>query len=53
MVRDHNTLTDSDIGEAFFNVSENVDEGKSFDGWLPLTPTGTGEIHIQVEVISH
>jgi hypothetical protein len=52
MVRDHNTLADSDIGEVSFNVSENVDEGKSFDGWLPLTPAGNGEIHVQVEVIS-
>jgi hypothetical protein len=52
MVRDHNKLADSDIGEVSFNVAENVDEGRSFDGWLSLTPAGNGEIHIQVEVIS-
>ncbi|CAO0794356.1 unnamed protein product [Mucor circinelloides] len=51
MVRDHNTLADADIGEVSFNVSEHVDEGKSFDGWLALSPNGTGEIHIQVQVI--
>lgn len=51
MVRDHNTLADADIGEVSFNVSEHVDEGKSFDGWLALLPNGTGEIHIQVQVV--
>ncbi|RCI05087.1 hypothetical protein CU098_011999 [Rhizopus stolonifer] len=51
LVRDHNTLSDSDIGEVTFNVSEHVDEGKPFDGWLPLTPHGHGEIHIQVQIV--
>ncbi|KAG2237442.1 hypothetical protein INT48_009571, partial [Thamnidium elegans] len=50
--RDHKTLTHTDIGEASFHVSEYVDEGRSFDGWLPLTPAGSGEIHIQVEVVT-
>jgi hypothetical protein len=52
MVRDHNTLADTDIGEVSFNVSEHVNEGKSFDGWLALSPKGNGEIHIQIEVIN-
>jgi len=51
-VRDHNTLTDSDIGEASFNVSEYVNEGKPFDGWIPLEPSGTGEIHIKAEIVN-
>ncbi|KAI7888150.1 C2 domain-containing protein [Mucor mucedo] len=52
VVREHNTLTDHDIGEASFQVAEYVDEGKSFDGWLPLVPSGSGEIHIRVEVVT-
>lgn len=52
MVRDHNTLTDTDLGEATFHASEYVDDGKSFDGWLPLLPPGSGEIHIRVEVVT-
>ncbi|CEP18365.1 hypothetical protein [Parasitella parasitica] len=52
MVRDHNTLSDTDIGEVTFNVSDHVDEGKPFDGWLGLSPNGNGEIHIQVEVLN-
>lgn len=51
-MREHNTLTDHDIGEASFQVAEYVDEGKSFDGWLPLVPSGSGEIHIRVEVVT-
>ncbi|GAA5810280.1 hypothetical protein MFLAVUS_003700 [Mucor flavus] len=51
-VRDHKTLTHTDIGEASFHVSEYVDEGRSFDGWLPLTPAGSGEVHIQVEIVT-
>ncbi|KAI8644638.1 C2 domain-containing protein [Parasitella parasitica] len=53
MVRDHNTLSDTDIGEISFNVSEHVDEGRPFDGWLALSPNGNGEIHIQVEVVNN
>jgi hypothetical protein len=52
MVRDHNTLTDTDIGEVPFHVAEHVNEGKSFDDWLPLSPPGHGEIHIRVEVVT-
>ena len=52
MVRDHHTLSDHDIGEVVFNVAENVDEGRPFDGWLSLVPEGSGEIHVQVEVVS-
>lgn len=52
VVRDRNTLADSDIGEVSMNVSEYVEGGKLFDGWLPLT-NGTGEIHIQLEVVQY
>ncbi|KAI9485787.1 MAG: C2 domain-containing protein [Benjaminiella poitrasii] len=52
MIRDHNTLTDSDIGEASFTVVDNVDEDKPFDDWLPLSPSGTGEVHVHVEVMN-
>lgn len=51
-VRDHKTLTHTDIGDASFHVSEYIDEGRSFDGWLPLVPPGTGEIHIQAEIVA-
>ncbi|CAO3625901.1 unnamed protein product [Mucor hiemalis] len=51
LVRDHNTLSDTDIGEVTFSVAEHVDEGRPFDGWLPLTPNGNGELHIQVQVV--
>ncbi|OBZ83487.1 Uncharacterized protein PYUK71.03c, partial [Choanephora cucurbitarum] len=51
MVRDHNKLADSDIGEAFFTIADHVDEGQLFDGWLPLTPSGNGELHIQVQIL--
>jgi hypothetical protein len=45
-------LSDSDIGEVLFNVANNVDESKAFDGWLPLSPLGNGELHIQCEVVT-
>lgn len=51
LVRDHNTLADVDIGEASINIANYVNEGKPFDGWLPLSPSGNGEIHVQVEII--
>jgi hypothetical protein len=51
IVRDRNTLSDSDVGEVTLNVSEYVEGGKSFDGWLPLEPSGTGEIHVQIQVV--
>lgn len=50
IVRDKNTLADSDIGEVSLNVSDYVEGGKSFDGWLPLT-NGNGELHIQIQVV--
>lgn len=53
LVRDHNTLSDTDIGETSFSVAEHVDEGRPFDGWLPLTPHGNGELHIQVQVVAN
>lgn len=53
LVRDHNTLSDTDIGETTFSIAEHVDEGRPFDGWLPLTPHGNGELHIQVQVVAN
>ncbi|KAI9258242.1 C2 domain-containing protein [Sporodiniella umbellata] len=52
VVRDHNKLADTDIGEVSFNVAEYMSEGKSFDGWVPLSPSGTGEVHIQAEIVN-
>ncbi|KAG0830248.1 hypothetical protein G6F16_007650 [Rhizopus arrhizus] len=43
-VKDHNTLTDVDIGDHQFKLSDQ----QPFDGWLPLTPEGTGEIHVKI-----
>ncbi|RCH96904.1 hypothetical protein CU097_001281 [Rhizopus azygosporus] len=46
-VKDHNTLTDVDIGDHQFKLPDDL----PFDGWLPLTPEGTGMIHVKVSVI--
>ncbi|CAO3622085.1 unnamed protein product [Mucor fragilis] len=50
-VKDHNTLTDVDIGENQFNVANYVKPGQPFDGWLSLSPEGTGEIHVKVTLV--
>lgn len=50
-VKDHNTITDVDIGENQFNVSNYVKPGQPFDGWLPLSPEGTGEIHVKITLV--
>ncbi|ORZ23286.1 C2 domain-containing protein [Absidia repens] len=49
LVKDHNTLTDVDIGGVVFDASSVLQTGQAFDGWLTLSPAGTGEIHIRVE----
>ncbi|KAI8376305.1 C2 domain-containing protein [Radiomyces spectabilis] len=51
-VKDHNTLKDDvDIGEITFDVWERLQNGQTaFDGWVPLTPEGTGELHVRVEL---
>lgn len=51
-VRDWNTFTDVDIGECTFNVWDLIQNDALFyDGWLPLQPEGTGEIHIRVRLM--
>ncbi|KAI8080792.1 C2 domain-containing protein [Gilbertella persicaria] len=50
-VKDHNTLTDVDIGDCQLNLGNAVKPGQAFDGWLALTPEGTGEIHVKVAFV--
>ncbi|KAF7727699.1 hypothetical protein EC973_007255 [Apophysomyces ossiformis] len=50
-VKDHNTFSDVDIGDAVFNMGDHLGSGQAFDGWLPLVPEGNGEIRIRVEAI--
>ncbi|KAG1468857.1 hypothetical protein G6F56_003596 [Rhizopus delemar] len=45
-VKDHNTLTDVDIGDHIFKLSQQ----EPFDGWLPLTPEGT-ELEDTVQIV--
>lgn len=52
-VKDHNTITDVDIGDHQFNVNNTLKPGQPFDGWLPLSPEGTGEIHVKITVIDN
>ncbi|KAI8973424.1 C2 domain-containing protein [Mycotypha africana] len=52
VVKNHNLMADTSIGEVEFQVNDRVDEGQPFDGWLPLSPSGSGEIHIRAEVIN-
>lgn len=51
-IREHRTLADSEVGELNFTPSEYVDEGRPFEGWLPLEPAGSGEIGLSVEVLN-
>ncbi|KAI8333575.1 C2 domain-containing protein [Chlamydoabsidia padenii] len=48
-VKDHNTITDVDIGSVVFDATTVLQTGEVFDGWLALSPEGTGEIHIRVD----
>lgn len=50
-VKDHNTITDVDIGDHQFDVTNFVKPGQPFDGWLPLSPEGTGEIHVKIALV--
>jgi Ca2+-dependent lipid-binding protein len=50
-VKDYNTITDVDIGDHQFDVSSFVKPGQPFDGWLPLSPEGTGEIHVKISMV--
>jgi hypothetical protein len=50
-VKDHNTLQDVDIGNVVLDLWENVQPNKSFQGWLPLQPTGTGEVNVSMEFV--
>jgi hypothetical protein len=50
-VKDHNTLRDVDIGSVVLDLWENVQPNKSFQGWLPLQPLGTGEVNISMEYV--
>lgn len=50
-VKDHNTLQDVDIGNVVLDLWENVQPNKSFQGWLPLQPTGTGEVNVSIEFV--
>jgi hypothetical protein len=50
-VKDHNTLQDVDIGNVTLDLWENVQANKSFQGWLPLQPAGTGEVNVSFEFV--
>lgn len=50
-VKDHNKFNDVDIGENQFEVLNYVKPGQPFDGWLPLSPAGTGEIHVKISLV--
>jgi Ca2+-dependent lipid-binding protein len=50
-VKDRNTITDVDIGDHQFDITNNVKPGQPFDGWLPLSPAGTGEIHVKITLV--
>ncbi|KAI8372518.1 C2 domain-containing protein [Choanephora cucurbitarum] len=47
-VKDHNTLSDVDIGDCQLNLANVVKPGQPYDGWLALAPEGTGEIHVKI-----
>ncbi|KAI9277156.1 C2 domain-containing protein [Phascolomyces articulosus] len=49
-VKDKNTLNDVDIGDCSMDISDLLQSGQPFDGWLSLEPKGTGEVHVRVEV---
>lgn len=51
-IKDKNTLNDVDIGDCFVNVAELLQNQNVFEGWLPLEPQGTGEIHLRIDVSS-
>ncbi|KAI9473518.1 MAG: C2 domain-containing protein [Benjaminiella poitrasii] len=52
-VKDHNKLNDVDIGEHQFQVGQYLKAGQQtgFDGWLTLSPEGTGEIHVKLAIV--
>ncbi|KAJ2964405.1 hypothetical protein NQZ79_g602 [Umbelopsis isabellina] len=50
-VKDHNTLQDVDIGNVVLDLWENVQPNKPFQGWLPLSPSGTGEVNVSMEFV--
>lgn len=50
-VKDYNKFNDVDIGEHQLNVLQLVKPGQPFDGWLPLSPAGTGEIHVKIAMV--
>ena len=50
-VKDHNTLQDVDIGSVVLDLWANIQPNKSFQGWLPLQPSGTGEVNISMEFV--
>jgi Ca2+-dependent lipid-binding protein len=50
-VKDKNTLQDVDIGDHLFHLGQKVKIGQPFDGWLPLSPENTGEIHVKVVMV--
>lgn len=51
-VKDKNTLNDVDIGDCTLDVYSVVQNGQPFDGWVPLEPKGSGEVHIRVEAVA-
>ncbi|KAI8064721.1 C2 domain-containing protein [Gongronella butleri] len=49
-VKDHNKLHRAvDLGETRFNIWDLVQPNFSFDQWIPLYPTGSGEIHLRID----
>lgn len=51
-IKDKNTLNDVDIGDCFVNVAELLQNQNVYEGWLPLEPQGTGEVHIRMDISS-
>ncbi|KAI8976019.1 C2 domain-containing protein [Pilobolus umbonatus] len=50
-VKDRRTLADAMIGVATLNVENLIHTKQPFDGWLPLSPSGTGQIHVKAEFV--
>ncbi|ORY88542.1 C2 domain-containing protein [Syncephalastrum racemosum] len=51
LVKDHNTLNDVDIGGCNVDVFQVLGSQSSYDGWVPLEPRGTGEVHVRVDLL--
>ncbi|ORX55786.1 hypothetical protein DM01DRAFT_1321135 [Hesseltinella vesiculosa] len=51
-VKDKNTLSDVDIGDVNVDLTQLMQSGAPYDGWLKLSPSDAGEIHVRIEAAS-